>query len=110
MPQTESSIEASFVRWCKKHSIKTIKLELNPGAGWPDRAILFSENRVCWLEFKTPTGRLSEVQEAVIDELSNRGHLVYVVRSLPEAKKALAEFAKTYGVAYLPEDSTDASD
>lgn len=110
MPQTESSIEASFVRWCKKHNIKTLKLVLNPGAGWPDRAVLFKDNRICWLEFKTPTGRLSDAQNAVIDLLSDHGHLVYVVKSLPEAKKALAEFAKTYGTALLSEDSPDASD
>jgi methyl coenzyme M reductase subunit C len=107
MPQTESSIEGSFVRWCKKHKIKTYKLVLNPGAGWPDRAVMFAGNRVCWLEFKTKTGRLSDAQEAVIDLMSDHGHLVYVVRSLKEAKLALAEFAKTYGTAFLSTDSQE---
>lgn len=110
MPQTESSIEQTFVRWCKKHKIKTFKLILNPGAGWPDRAVIFPDNRVCWIEFKTPTGQLSEIQEYTIRMLDELGHVVYTVTSANQAKKALKEFCDTYATALIPESSDEAPD
>lgn len=107
---TESSIEQSFVRWCKKHKITTYKLVLNPGSGWPDRVILFPGNLCCWMEFKTKTGRLEPIQEVLIKEMNNHGHKVYVVRSLAEAKKALVDFAQKNETALIPEDSSEAFD
>lgn len=104
---TESSIEKSFVRWCRKHKITTFKLVRNPGRGWPDRAVFFPDNQVCWLEFKTDTGELSPAQKVTNELLSKLGHDVYVVRSVKEAKEALARFAKENATSLISADSEE---
>lgn len=87
---TENSIEQSFKRWCDSQGYDTPKLKLNPGRGWPDRAVLLPGNKICWIEFKAPNGRLSEQQKFCIRRMAKSGHDVYVCKSVEEAKDAIA--------------------
>lgn len=89
---TESPIEKSFVRWCKDVLKQwCVKLILVSGSGWPDRAILLPGNRICWIEFKSPTGKTSPVQDFVIREMARYGHKVHVCKSVSEAQQAVKE-------------------
>ena len=87
----ESAIERSFVEWCKKNKIRQVKVGLE---GWPDRLVLFDEAMCLWLEFKTPTGRLSAIQKVVISDLESCGQIVHVVKSKQEAIDAVLEFQR----------------
>lgn len=53
--------------------------------GFPDVMCIWPDAGVCFLEFKTPKGRLSENQQEWIGRLDARGHKVAVVRSVEEA-------------------------
>lgn len=91
----ESSIEKAFARWCKANDLWTMKLKLSSGAGWPDRAVLLPDNRVCWLEFKTSDGDTDPVQDFVIREMAKFGHQVFIPRSCSEAQNAIARLSKS---------------
>jgi len=87
----ESNIESSFLRWCKKVKYWTLKLRPDPeGKGWPDRAVLLPGNRVCWIEFKTPTGEISPHQKEVAKNMLEQGHDVYFCRSSSDGQQAVA--------------------
>jgi hypothetical protein len=58
--------------------------------GWSDLVVL-AEGRVLFLEVKTPAGRLSPAQRAFRDVVREQGHGFAVVRSIDEARAALAE-------------------
>lgn len=93
--RTESSIEQAFVRWCKKHGYATVKLRLNPGRGWPDRAVLLPNNIVCWIEFKTPTGEVRPQQEFIFKKMAKCGHEVFIARSVEDAANAIARLSES---------------
>lgn len=90
---TELSIELSFKRWCKRVGLVGCKLKLTAGRGWPDKAVLLPDNRVVWIEFKGPEGRLSAQQEFCIRKMQKAGHQVFVCRSLEEAQDAVAQLS-----------------
>ena len=73
----ESAIERKFCKYAAKLGIWNCKLGVN---GWPDRMFIFPEKLVAFIEFKTPTGRVSERQQVVLEELSKRGVPVFVIR------------------------------
>lgn len=53
--------------------------------GFPDCMCIWEGGGVCFIEFKTPKGRLSDNQAEWIERLGARGHKVAVVRSIDEA-------------------------
>ena len=52
----------------------------------------------CYLEFKTPKGKVSKAQQAVHEELEDRCYEVYVVRSVVEAIEATVKYLEIEGV------------
>ena len=70
--------------------------------GWPDIEIFV--NRTWWksgfhwapvfLEIKSEKGRLSDNQEAVIDQLIGAGCHVAIVRSIDDAREALSKLVE----------------
>ena len=58
--------------------------------GWPDRLVIWAPGRHFWIEFKTPTGRLTTAQKVRIPRLMARGEEIYVVTSASEALALLA--------------------
>ncbi len=64
-------------------------------AGWPDLQILGPgpNGPSCWfMEIKAPGGKLSEAQRQVTDRLVDAGFPVRVVRSVEDARKAVADW------------------
>lgn len=60
-------------------------------AGWPDLSI-YGPTGSYFMEVKAPKGRLSQCQHRIIDQLSDMGRHVAVVRSLDEAQAYAREW------------------
>jgi VRR-NUC domain len=57
--------------------------------GFPDLGVCLLHGRVLWLEAKTEDGELSEQQEKTHRLLRDLGHVVEVVRSVEDTRRAL---------------------
>lgn len=60
-------------------------------AGFPDVMCLWAGGGICFIEFKTLKGRLSDSQGEWLVRLRERGHLVTVARSVDAAVDFLRE-------------------
>ena len=58
--------------------------------GTPDLLAVLPGTAI-WLEVKTPKGKVSEDQFNMINDLRDRGELVYVVRSVEDVIRILGE-------------------
>jgi hypothetical protein len=72
-------------------------------AGWPDLEIFvnptwWKDTQIQWspifLEVKAEKGRLSDNQKVVIEELTEAGCHVFVVRSIDDAREALSKLVR----------------
>lgn len=64
-------------------------------AGWPDLQILGPgpDGPSAWfMEIKAPGGKLSEAQRDVIDRIMDAGFPVRIIRSVEDARKAVADW------------------
>ena len=86
----EKDIEAKVVKYAKARGCLVRKMNGFGFSGWPDRLFILPDAKSFWIEFKSPTGKLSEGQVTLIDELRQMGHVVYVVND-PEKGKAVVE-------------------
>jgi len=57
--------------------------------GQPDFIIAASRGRTYYVEAKAGTGRLSEDQQCVKEQLEANGHILHVVRSMSEFKELI---------------------
>lgn len=80
----ERDLEKFFSATCKKLSILNLKLNVKYARGWPDRVVVLPDGQTLWVELKTLTGKLSELQIKVHKELKARGHRVLVLRTKEE--------------------------
>jgi hypothetical protein len=76
MATLEKGIEQAFVRAMKRRGLTALKLNLQGNTGWPDRLVVLSHGRVCFVELKRPGGKLRPLQEARFAELGRAGHAV----------------------------------
>lgn len=83
----EAQLEAKCRKYTESKGGKLYKWVSPMNAGVPDRILILPHKRPVFVEFKTETGRLSMLQEAVADELRSLGQKVYVVRSFETFKK-----------------------
>jgi hypothetical protein len=60
--------------------------------GFPDLAVFLPDGEVVMFEVKSATGRVSTAQAAVHDRLAGLGHRTGVVRSIDDARAALARW------------------
>jgi len=77
----ERDLEGYFSKQCKKHGLLTLKLNVRFQRGWPDRIVPLENGEVLWVELKRPGGTVSPMQEKVHNELTVRGHKVFVIDS-----------------------------
>lgn len=63
-------------------------------AGLPDRLVLVPGGQAAFVEWKTATGRVSPVQEAVFSRLAALGWPVTVCRSQADFKAVLTKLEK----------------
>ena len=93
----ESKIESDFAKWVRGQGGLFLKLALLGMMGFPDRTILMPGGRVFFLEFKTPTGRVSPQQDYWIERLRALGFVAEVVRSLDEAVSIVEQLSTDTG-------------
>lgn len=64
----------------------SLKLEC-PVAGVPDRLVILPGGRIVFVELKQERGKLSKVQEMMIDRLSNMGCDVRVLYGMEQVER-----------------------
>lgn len=76
----EGKLAAYLVRLCKDYGIQQRKLSWEGRVGAPDR-FLFMPGAHCFIELKSPNGKLSAVQKREISRMRENGLVVHVARS-----------------------------
>lgn len=83
----ESKIQTQIIKYFQ---LKGFIVIVHVGKiGFPDLLILEGQGMHFWVEVKTETGVLSEVQKKTIDKLRATGDRVYVCRSEHDARKII---------------------
>lgn len=85
----ESEIESRLVRGVKKLGGKAYKFVSPGNAGVPDRLIITKDGRCIFVELKTESGRLSEIQKARIREMRGLNAEVVVLRGRDDVEDFL---------------------
>lgn len=85
----EKVIEKKSCDWAATQGWLSAKLTSPSFRGWPDR-VFMREGRVVFIEFKTPTGRTTPLQEACLNRLRSAGAETHVCHSIDEVKDALS--------------------
>ena len=69
-----------------------MKVDSSSQRGWPDLTLLLPCGQVLFVELKTPTGRLSKLQQYTHDRIKeNNGH-VYTIRSVEALGTLISQF------------------
>ena len=77
----EKEIESKVVKWARAHNILARKMNGAGSVGWPDRLFVYPSGLHVYIEFKSPTGKVTENQRRMINELIDRHVTVSVVNS-----------------------------
>ena len=85
----EKTIEAAVVNYAKKKGCLVRKMNGLGARSWPDRLFLGPSGRCCWIEFKTPNGKLTPLQGQLHEKMFAMGHKIYVVRDVAFGKKLI---------------------
>ncbi len=87
----EKTIERHLVNGIKRLGGLCYKFTSPGTLGVPDRIIITAHGRVIFAELKTDTGRLSRLQEYVINQMLQRHVDVRVLYGLEQVKELLKE-------------------
>ena len=80
----ESIIQYKITQKARQLGILCVKVDSSSSRGWPDLTCVLPNGTVLFLELKTPTGKLSRLQEHMIEKLKRNEAYVYVIRSVEE--------------------------
>lgn len=94
----ERDVERKIAQYAKEKGMLTYKFTSPACRGVCDR-IFISEGRVLFMEIKTLTGKLSELQRRHQKVLKNHGANAVVVYGFEHGKKVVDEFFKGKGFA-----------
>lgn len=87
--------ESSIERWIRQQIVRSGGLFLkwvSPGnEGVPDRICILPDGRIIFVELKTESGKLSEVQKYQIRRLRERGCRVEVIFGMAGAGRFMSE-------------------
>lgn len=83
MPNKESGIETECLIYVKQKLGRMPKWTAPGNAGVPDRILFLPNKPPVFIEFKTPSGKLSAAQTRWIDFLDSNGHEVWLIRDVP---------------------------
>jgi len=94
----EKQLERRLVEGVKKLGGLCYKF-VSPGRqGVPDRIIITAQGRVIFAELKTDTGRLTKLQQHIINEIKSRSADARVVKGLDGVNALLAELEEEGGL------------
>lgn len=88
---SEKNIERHLTNGVKKLGGMCLKFVSPSTSGVPDRIIILPNGRIIFAEIKTDEGKLSKIQEYVIDEMKKRGADVRVLYGLKDVKSFMEE-------------------
>jgi Holliday junction resolvase len=77
---TEQQLQNKIIKRLEEQGWYVIKLIKTNKNGIPD-LVAFKDNDIQFIEVKTETGKLSELQKFRIEELKSKGFKVYELRS-----------------------------
>ena len=92
MAGPEKRVEARFARWCREQGIFALKLAAQGVTGFPDRSVILPGGKLICIEFKSPTGKTSKVQDQRIAALRALGVPVLVTSDYNEAREFVKGF------------------
>jgi len=78
---TEQQIQSKHIKHLEAQGYYVIKLIKTNKNGIPDLVAIPKDSDAMFIEVKTPTGRLSELQKYRLKELSEHGVKAYVYRN-----------------------------
>ena len=106
----EAKIQAAIVEWVRTVAPDILIFSIPNGglrtkaeaalfkwtgatAGIPDLALIIGDGRACFVEVKTPEGRVSPEQREIMQRLESLGASCIVARSIDDVRAAFAEWA-----------------
>jgi len=92
MAGPEKRVEAAFAKWGRDRGLFVLKLAAQGVTGFPDRTVILPGGRLVCIEFKSPAGKTSKVQDQRIAALRALGVPVLVTSVLTEAKDFVGGF------------------
>lgn len=87
----ERAIVDKIQKYLKAQKCFVMKIADKFTSGIPDLIVVTQTGRVIFLEVKTPVGKLSRIQEYVIEQLKLHNAEAYVVISVDEVKNILTK-------------------
>ena len=94
MGDMEKDVERRLVGGVKRLGGQAVKFVSPASAGWPDRLVLLPGGKVVFIELKTSTGKLSELQKYRLKVLGDLGFDARVLYGHDEVKGFLDEIAR----------------
>lgn len=94
----ERKIEKDVCAFAHKLGIPNIKLDISCG-GYPDRLFLIPGGRPLFIEFKSPSGKMTVRQSAIYEALKTLGYNVKICRNVDEASREIKEALDTAQVS-----------
>ncbi len=107
MAGPEKRVEAAFARWGREQGLFVLKLAAQGVTGFPDRSVILPGGRIICVEFKSPTGKTSKVQDQRISALRLLGVPVLVTSVLAEAKDFVRGFIDASRSGQVPAKGVD---
>lgn len=89
MGKAENLIEGYLVKQAKKYNIFCCKFVSPSTNGVPDR-MLIKNGQVIFIETKSSTGKLRDIQKVVIKSMREHGATVYVANSKKQIDEILS--------------------
>ena len=89
----EKRIENSIKHWLETNNCWLIKVQggsNNPSTGVPDILACY-KGRFIGIEVKTPTGRLTKIQQYHIDQINKSGGIAFVATSIEDVRVELKD-------------------
>lgn len=87
----EATVERKFAKWCRTNGLLCVKFVDKSMRGAPDRVVMGPRALIVFLEFKSPSGRLTAHQTRYHSRLRMLGFAVSVCRTFEEAVAALRD-------------------
>lgn len=107
MAGPEKRVESAFAKWCRDSGMFCLKLSAQGVTGFPDRSVILPGGRIICVEFKSPTGKTSKVQDQRISALRLLGVPVLVTSVLAEAKDFVRGFIDASRSGQVPAKGMD---
>lgn len=88
----EKNLQQKIIQICKKHDILVVKVDSTSRRGWPDLTLLLPHGVVLFVELKTPTGKLSKLQEHTHKQIKANNGNVFTIRTTHEFQALITRF------------------